>query len=158
MAGAPEHATEDAQEGPGARRAGRIGRRAALALYWTLLLYLAVVGFTSVIPQVFFPEVDETARAELPQDCAAAIAVQHEALEEFAMAVTGRDTNNPEFWQSWDRRHNALGTDCGGDERFGRLETLRYHFENSLQRLEREEGAESDALASSLAAARDTND
>ena len=45
---------------PEKKQRGRLGRGLAIAVYSVALGYLVIVGFASVIPQVFWPESDDS--------------------------------------------------------------------------------------------------
>jgi len=142
----------DDAEPAGARRAGRIGRRVALAVYWTLLLYLAVVGFYSVTPQVFAPDIDEDARTELPEACDPALRLLHEQLREHAARTMHRGHDERDFWRRWDARYDALSVDCHGEPTYGDVGQLRHRLQTTLQRFQREDGALSREVERLLAA------
>lgn len=136
-------------------KAGRRGRRAALALYWAFLVYIAVVGFASVIPQTFWPTPNPTASA--PEgSCSDGIQTLTRALRAQA-SETVRGTAPPlnDFLRQWDDRYLLLAERCDDEPRYRRLGALRYRLETSLRAFEREEGR---LLAELERGSRDTHD
>ncbi|MEM1418947.1 MAG: hypothetical protein AAGH15_28900, partial [Myxococcota bacterium] len=134
-------------ESEGARRAGRTGRRVALVIYWALMIYIAAVGFISVVPQVFFPEFDPEMAPAGP--CPEAYATLREELVEAAADHVGRE--NPDalapLLDRWDDRYAALRDRC--DDPGERELQLRHRLETTLRRYDRDEGTLLDALRAS---------
>ncbi len=136
-------------------KAGRRGRRAALALYWTFLAYIAVVGFASVVPQTFWPSPDPTARA--PEgSCSDGVQTLTRALRAHASrTVAGDGPPLNEFLRQWDDRYLLLAERCEDEPRYRRLGALRYRLETTLRAFEREDGR---LLAELEGGPRDTHD
>ena len=79
------------------------------------MIYIAAVGFISVVPQVFFPEFDPEMAPAGP--CPEAYATLREELVEAAADHVGRE--NPDalapLLDRWDDRYAALRDRYGGD-------------------------------------------
>jgi hypothetical protein len=140
------------EERPASSR--RIGRRVALALYFAVIGYLAVVGLASVIPQLFFPATDPHRIG----DCHAARDALTTELRTMAGDVieNGRDVeaSTDAFFVRWDARFRAVENRCD-DSTTASLGRLRYRLETTLRRYEREEAP---LLRSLTASAGDTNE
>ncbi len=139
-------AEPEKQRGRGARRAGRLGRRVALILWAVGMLYMVVVGFVTVIPQVFFEEPEGVdAQAEFAAgDCGdTAERLTGMLLErggEHVAEARPAGTLGP-FFRRWDARYFAYLRHCGESETSAELARLRYRLELTLRRFDREEGA-----------------
>ncbi len=122
-----------------------------MIIYWTFMVYIAIVGFGSIIPQVFWPE---TADADDTIACDAHVAeLEHELLH-FASTQTMRPTlqNGPLvewsddpvrdeigiWFRDWDTRFLPEYARCG--ENAKQLFQLRHRLETSIRRYAREEG------------------
>ncbi|MEM6955020.1 MAG: hypothetical protein AAF411_30640 [Myxococcota bacterium] len=126
-------------------RAGRIGRKVALSVYWAGLVYMFIVGFATVIPQAFFPDVPESPRtAELSCD---------EALSNLrsSLVAAGRERMPPPppqvtvepfglFLQSWDAQLIGIRERCGDAPGYDDLERFRYRYETTVRRFARTDG------------------
>ncbi len=136
-------------------KAGRRGRRAALALYWAFLAYIAVVGFASVIPQTFWPT--PTPNASAPDgSCSDGIETLARALRTHAsLTVEGTAPPLNDFLRQWDDRYLLLAERCDNEPRYRRLGALRYRLETTLRTFEREDGR---LLAEFERGSRDTHD
>lgn len=120
---------------------------------------MVVVGFYSVMSQVFWPELPATARASAQLDCSAELEdLRVELLDNAAKHIGAGGTTPIAPWlTAWDRRALAATTRC--DHPAVRpLETLRYRIETTLHRFDREEARLSDRVHRLLApaAASDT--
>lgn len=130
------------------RRPRRWGRRVATAVVWAAMIYAAVAGLVSVIPQVFWPQPAAWARAEAPEGCVEGLrALQSSLMAQAAdqVATGGRaDTNALLRWLAgWDERYIALAPRCGADaerEAYDALGSLRHRMETFLHRYHREQG------------------
>lgn len=140
-AGAP-----DPRRGHGTRRAGRLGRRVALAFWALAMTFMVVVGFKTVIPQVFFQEPEGTDRqmAFAEGDCTdTAETLGSMLLErggEHVAEARPAGTLGP-FFRRWDARFAAYQRHCGETATGAELARLRYRIELTLRRFDREEGA-----------------
>lgn len=136
-----EEVSPDDAAARGHERAGRIGRRIAMAIYWVGMVYISIVAFSSVIPQVFWPSVTDA----LPESTSCRSAVQtleDELLEYSAHLVrTGASAGGlpPQaFFASFDERMRALSSRCD-DPEVDTLERLRHRIERTLRRYELDE-------------------
>ena len=137
----------DPESGP--RRAGRIGRRIALALWALAMLYIVVVGFASVVPQVFFREPEGTdAQAARLADEGTECEAEAEALMDGLLERAGEHVAEVRpaatlapYFHRWDARHAAYLRHCGESSSAADLRRLRYRLELTLRRFSREEGA-----------------
>ncbi len=152
--------TPERPEPASRRRAGRIGRRVALGIYWLFMVYVAVVSFYSLIPQIFWPTTHET--LEESARCDAELRVLVAQLREHAADVAadrvpnasaadpadreaprdGSDAANAstDFFRRWDDRYVALASRCEGDARYDRVGTLRHRIDTTTRRFAREDG------------------
>jgi hypothetical protein len=130
------------------KRAGQLGRRIAIGLYLVAVTYMVVVGFNSVIRQVFFPPLPAEAQALSPlgpTECAAELESLRRALLDQAsahLASSGRAPAAP-WLEDWDHRHRVLAHRCPATgpsgEALAVLQRLRYRIETTLRRFDREE-------------------
>jgi hypothetical protein len=143
----PPRDREDRAEGR-VKRAGRLGRRIAIGIYLTAVAYMVVVGFNSVIRQVFFPPQPAAAQALAPLGpaaCAAELETLRQALLDGASAHIIESGAEPaEGWLSaWDQRFQLVTSRCPESSREGDatalLQRLRYRIETTLSRFDREE-------------------
>lgn len=148
--------TPERPEPASRRRAGRIGRRVALGIYWLFMVYIAVVSFYSLVPQIFWPTTTET--LEESARCDAELRVLVAQLREHAADVAadrvaptpddttrddtddGDDTSSEPFFRRWDARYVALASRCEGDARYDRVGTLRHRIDTTTRRFAREDG------------------
>ncbi len=115
----------------------------ALAIYWALMIYIAAVGFYSVVPQVFFPEADPALAPEGP--CPTAFATLRDELVEAAERHVGRRPQElGPLLERWDARYAALRQRC--DDPGERELQLRHRLETTLRHYDRNEGSLLDAL------------
>ena len=123
---------------PEQRKKGGIGRRVAIAIYAVALAYLVVVGFTSVIPQVFWPASDESFDLE----CGDGLELLRHEVDELRRSYVSTNQTDPaplrKDLESWDLRLNALAKRCDEDQ-VALLERYRYRVELDLERFMREE-------------------
>lgn len=150
--------TPERPEPASRRRAGRIGRRVALGIYWLFMVYVAVVSFYSLIPQIFWPTTTETLEesarcdgelrvlvAQL-REHAADVAADRVAPTEAPTDAARRDgapgdaTSSEQFFRRWDDRYVALASRCEGDARYDRVGTLRHRIDTTTRRFAREDG------------------
>ena len=133
-------------------------RRIAIALYLAVLAYAVVVGFTSVIPQVFSPSASNLPAVPAPpagtpgvaaltelgdsRDCDAGLATLHASLWE-ASGASVADGVRPgaAYFRAWDDAARDLLRHCEGQPATGALLRLRYRLETTWDRFDRDEGA-----------------
>jgi len=117
---------------------GGLGRRLAIGIYSIALAYLVIVGFASVIPQVFWPKSDETFDLE----CSKGLKVLRNQVDELRLEYLSTHETDPtrlrEELASWDLRLNALAERCDED-RVHLLNRYRHRVELSLDRFMRED-------------------
>jgi len=117
---------------------GGLGRRLAIGIYSIALAYLVIVGFASVIPQVFWPESDDSFDLECPDGLQL---LRHE-VDELRLAYLATNETDPSelrvALESWDLRLNALAKRCEEDQVL-LLNQYRHRVELGLQRYMRED-------------------
>ena len=125
------------------RRAGKIGRRVALLVWAVAMTYVVVVGFATMIPQVFFDEPEAPAQP-LEGDCDANVETLMASLldrgGEHVAEARPAATLTP-YFRRWDARFHAYQRRCGETREGADLARLRYRLELTLRRFDREEGA-----------------
>ena len=123
---------------PQEQQRGGVGRWLAVGVYALLFAYLAGVGFASVIPQVFWPEADESFDLE----CADGLQLLRHEVDELKMTYVSTNETDPtalrDALSSWDLRLNALAERCDEDQVHA-LQKYRYRVELSLERYMRED-------------------
>ncbi len=128
---------------------GRLGRRLVIGIYAIALSYLVVVGFVSVVPQVFWPESDDTFDA----DCAEGLRVLHGELDQVRLEYLSSNVSDVaalrEVFESWDFRLNALRKRCDEDK-VSLLDKYRHRVELNLQRYMREDAPLAKRVADTL--------
>jgi hypothetical protein len=138
----------DVDQGAEGRRARAWGRRVALILVWTVMIYAATAGFASILPQVFRPEPSAWAVEAVPPSCAQGLRdLQDELLARASRHVSAAGAEgppNPDPWlAAWDDRHLALDPHCQTDsERRAHKDMgrLRHHIGTLLRKFDREHG------------------
>jgi len=117
---------------------GRFGRRLVIGIYAVALSYLVIVAFASVIPQVFWPESDESFDA----DCAEGLRMLYDELDTVRLGYLSSNVIAPgalrEKLESWDLRLNALRNRCDEDK-VHLLNKYRHRVELNIQRYMRED-------------------
>ena len=122
-------------------RAGRAGRRVAIVVYWVALLYMTLVGFITVIPQALYPETPLERPEGTCHDLLHELELELEEETTSRIQEAAPPTQEPRlraYFQQWDDRFTALA-DCESDPAYGPLERLRYRYETTLRRFERED-------------------
>lgn len=123
---------------PGNEQRGGLGRRLAIGIYSIALAYLVIMGFASVIPQVFWPESDESFDLE----CADGMQLLRHEVDEVRLAYLETNETDPtalgNALESWDLRLNALAKRCEEDQ-VHLLNQYRHRVELGLQRYMRED-------------------
>lgn len=126
-----------------------MGRRVAIAIYSVALMYLVVVGFASVIPQVFWPPVDES----FDLDCGDGLQLLEHEIDELRLNYLSSPESDPttlrETLAAWDLRLNELATRCDKDE-VELLNRYRHRVELNLQRYMREDAPLAERVHQSL--------
>ena len=123
---------------PGQNQRGGLGRRLAIGIYSVALAYLVIVGFASVIPQVFWPESDDS----FDLDCGNGLELLRHEVDELRLAYVSSNETDPTMLRktldSWDLRLNALAKRCDEDQ-VHLLNRYRHRVELNLQRYMRED-------------------
>ena len=137
---------------PGTEQRGGLGRRLAIGIYSIALAYLVIVGFASVIPQVFWPESDESFDLECPDGLQL---LRHEVDEVRLAYLETNETDGTalrDTLESWDLRLNALAKRCEKDQ-VNLLNQYRHRVELGLQRYMREDAPLANRVAEALGSA-----
>ncbi len=117
---------------------GGLGRWLAIGIYSIALAYLVIVGFGSVIPQVFWPERD----ASFDLECADGLQLLRHEVDELRLAYLATNATDESALQksleAWDLRLNELSTRCDEDH-VHLLNQYRHRVELGLQRYIRED-------------------
>lgn len=123
---------------PQEKKRGGIGRRLAVGIYSIALAYLVVVGFASVIPQVFWPEADDSFDLE----CHDGLELLRHEVDQLRLTYLSSNETDPTVLrttlESWDLRLNALAKRCDKDQ-VHLLNRYRHRVELTLQRAMRED-------------------
>ena len=140
---------------PENQQRGGIGRRLAIAIYAIFLSYLVIVGFASVIPQVFWPPSDDT----FDLDCADGLELLRHEVDELRLAYLTTNETDPtalrDTLASWDLRLNALAKRCDPDQ-VELLNRYRYRVELNLERYMREDAPLAERVSKSLGGEADS--
>lgn len=119
--------------------AARVGRSIAIALYWTLTLWVCISALISVVPQVFWPGARAGGMDDLsPAECGPRLRGLHRELLDLAGAdVASLDESDGlakgRWLEGWDGRYRALEASCSGRPSYGLLLRLRYAIEDDLR-------------------------
>jgi len=134
---------------PRKEQRGGLGRRLAIGIYAIALAYLVIIGFASVIPQVFWPESDQSFDLE----CADGLQLLRHEVDELRLAYLASNATDETELQialkSWDRRLNGLATRCDEDQ-VHLLNQYRYRVELGLQRYMREDAPLANRVSEAL--------
>jgi hypothetical protein len=139
---------------PGEQQRGGIGRWLAIAIYSISLAYLVIAGFASVIPQVFWPESDES----FDLDCADGLELLRHEVDALRLAYLSTNETDPaamtKTLHSWDLRLNALAKRCDEDQ-VHLLNRYRHRVELNLQRYMREDAPLAERVSKTLGSTAD---
>ena len=117
---------------------GGLGRRLAIGIYSIALVYLVIVGFASVIPQVFWPQSDDSFDLE----CADGLQLLRHEVDELELAYVATNETDPtglrNALESWDLRLNALAKRCD-EGQVHLLNQYRHRVELGLEGYMRED-------------------
>jgi hypothetical protein len=126
-----------------------MGRRVTIAIYSVALAYLVVVGFASVIPQVFWPAADDS----FDLDCADGLQLLEHEIDELQLTYLSSGQTDPtglrDTLTRWDLRLNALAKRCDKDK-VELLNRYRHRVELNLQRYMREDAPLAERVRQSL--------
>ncbi|MBT8463415.1 MAG: hypothetical protein HKP36_11710 [Myxococcales bacterium] len=127
----------------------------AVGIYSIALVYLVIVGFASVIPQVFWPKRD----ASFDLECADGLRLLQHEVDELRLAYLARNATDEtaleKSLESWDLRLNELATRCNEDH-VHLLNQYRHRVELGLQRYIREDAPLADRVSEALGSRSDT--
>jgi hypothetical protein len=134
---------------PRKEQRGGLGRRLAIGIYSIALAYLVIVGFASVIPQVFWPDSDESFDLE----CSDGLQLLRHEVDEVRLAYLETNETDPTELRSalasWDLRLNALAKRCEEDQ-VHLLNEYRHRAELGLQRYMREDAPLANSVTEAL--------
>ncbi|MDH3844424.1 MAG: hypothetical protein OES69_10835 [Myxococcales bacterium] len=120
-----------------------------IGIYAIAFSYLVVVGFASVIPQVFWPETDDSFDA----NCADGLRILHEEVDQVRLDYLSSNVVDAaalrEKLEAWDLRLNALRNRCDEDK-VHLLNKYRHRVELNLQRYMREDAPLANQVAEIL--------
>ena len=140
---------------PRKEQRGGLGRRLAIGIYSVALVYLVIVGFASVIPQVFWPASDDSFDLE----CADGLQLLRHEVDELRLAYLATnatdETELQKAHESWDLRLNALAKRCEKDQ-VHLLNQYRHRVELGLQRYMREDAPLANRVSEALGSKPDT--
>jgi hypothetical protein len=129
-----------------------LGRRLAIGIYSIALAYLVIVGFASVIPQVFWPARDDS----FDLDCADGLELLRKQIDELRLTYLSTNKTDPTNLRralaAWDLRLNALAGRCDED-RVHLLNRYRYRVELTLERFMREDAPLANRVTETLESA-----
>lgn len=122
-------------------RAGRVGRRVGLAIYFVCLGYIVVVGFGTFIQGIFLAPVPS---AGFDGHSSCEVVRQDLARELQRIATRNVVGDSPQSFSlgfaEWDDRYAAIRARCS-DAPTRQLESVRHRVEIQLRRFERDNGA-----------------
>jgi hypothetical protein len=134
---------------PRNEKRGGLGRWLAIGIYSTALIYLVIVGFASVIPQVFWPASDDSFDLE----CSDGLQLLRHEVDELRIAyLTTNETDEQPLERAlsaWDLRLNALAKRCD-EEQVHLLNQYRHRVELGLQRYIREDAPLANRVSDAL--------
>jgi len=113
------------------------------------MIYAAVAGLASVIPQVFWPEAPAWAQKAVPESCVEGLRQLRQELVDRASSqvATGGSASDralDRWFERWDARFLALEPHCatpGESDAYALLNQLRHRMGTSLQRFDSQEGS-----------------
>lgn len=133
---------------PKEQRSG-LGRRLAVGIYSIALAYLVVVGFASVIPQVFWPDSDDSFDLE----CEDGLRMLRDEVNDLRVAYLASSRTDPAALRdalgSWDLRLSALAKRCNEDQ-VHLLNRYRHRVELSVLRSMREDAPIANRVAGAI--------
>ncbi len=140
---------------PRKEQRGGLGRRLAIGIYSIALCYLVIVGFASVIPEVFWPDSDDSFDLE----CADGLQLLRHEVDAVRLAYLETNETDPtelrNALESWDLRLNALAKRCEEDQ-VHLLNQYRYRVELGLERYMREDAPLANRVSEALGSEPDT--
>ena len=126
-----------------------------MGIYSIALVYLVIVGFASVIPQVFWPKTD----ASFELECVDGLRLLQHEVDELRLAYLATNATDEtaleKSLESWDLRLNELATRCNEDQ-VHLLNQYRHRVELRLQRYMREDAPLANRVTEALGSRSDT--
>lgn len=148
-----QDAQDDVELAEGKPRRG-LGRQIILAGWAICIVWITIVTFSSVVPQIFWPKPQAAATLE-SQSCTDAHRELYDSMMEHAGTAARAARTDAEqaaasdaFFAQWDANYLRLSR-CEGDKH-ARLRRLRYRIDNTLRRYRRDEGRLARALDDAL--------
>jgi hypothetical protein len=140
---------------PRKEQRGGLGRQLAIGIYTIALAYLVIVGFASVIPQVFWPESDDSFDLE----CSDGLQLLRHEVDQLKLAYVATNATDPtalrSALKSWDLRLNALAKRCDEDQ-VDLLNQYRHRVELALESYMREDAPLANSIAEAFGSEPDT--
>lgn len=132
-----------------------LGRWLAIGIYSFALAYLVIVAFASVIPQLFWPDSDDSFDLE----CTDGLQLLRHEVDELRLTYLKSNETDPTALRtalkSWDLRLNALAKRCDEDQ-VELLNRYRHRVELGLERYMREDAPLANHLSEVLGSGPDT--
>ena len=136
---------------PPKEQRGQLGRILVIGVYVIALSYLVIVGFVSVIPQVFLPNKDES----FDVACDEGLRILYEDLDHMRVGYVSSNVIDPAALRAklrpWDLRLNALRDRCN-ETKVNLLSKYRYRVELNLQEYMREDAPLAKTVAEAVGA------
>lgn len=127
----------------------------AIGIYVIALSYLVIVGFTSVIPQVFWPASDDSFGLE----CSDGLELLRHEVDELRLAYLSSNETDPtalrNTLRAWDLRLNALAKRCE-KEPVELLRRYRYRVELRLEKFMRDDAPLANQVTETIGPEPDT--
>ncbi len=124
-------------------------------MYTIALAYLVIVGFTSVIPQVFWPASDESFDLE----CSEGLQLLHHEVDQVRLEYLKSNETDPTALRNtlsaWDLRLNALAKRCD-EEPVELLRRYRYRVELRLEKFMRDDAPLANQVTETIGPEPDT--
>ncbi|MDB4976086.1 MAG: hypothetical protein JWN48_4427 [Myxococcaceae bacterium] len=133
-----------------------VGWYAGALVFWLLSTWLATVGLSSIIPQIFWPAGDVHSSAT---SCGPALReLRTELLTRMSHSIASPSTETRHedllaWFEDWDKRLFVAKPACRDDERpaWRELTRLRHGMQGLIERFEREEAPHNQRLDQLLA-------
>lgn len=127
----------------------------AIGIYVIALSYLVIVGFASVIPQVFWPASDDSFDLE----CGDGLELLRHEVDELRLAYLSSNEIDPTALRNtlsaWDLRLNALAKRCD-EEPVELLRRYRYRVELRLEKFMRDDAPLANQVTETIGPEPDT--
>lgn len=127
----------------------------AIGIYVIALSYLVIVGFASVIPQVFWPASDDSFDLE----CGEGLELLHHEVDQVRLEYLKSNETDPTALRNtlsaWDLRLNALAKRCD-EEPVELLRRYRYRVELRLEKFMRDDAPLANQVTETIGPEPDT--